>query len=88
MEQLQVSTVLLGTPMNITDGDLNDVQAEIAELETLLRNHNLQVVTWEESYTSKLAAEKYQGKKDKQLIHSEAARIMLQEYLDYINSGI
>jgi putative Holliday junction resolvase len=73
-----VQQILLGNPVH-PDGFNTDTMQRVAKLAAELRqNLGLPVILWNEMSTSKLAA---LSKLPENAQHSEAARILLQEYL-------
>lgn len=74
---IQPRVVVLGLPQK---GEIHD---EVQEFGTRIeQNANVEVVYWNEDYTSKQAEKGKSIKFKKEKSHSEAARIILQEYLD------
>jgi len=57
-----------------------------AAAEEISKESNTPYKLWNETYTSKQAGEKRKVKDRR--IHNEAARIILQEYLDFLTTGI
>lgn len=89
IEEKNISKIILGYPTR-EDGKDSKLIPEINKFkEKLTKNFKIEVILWDEMYTSKIAesriiktVKKKKNRKDKGLIDSNAAAIMLQEYLD------
>ncbi|PIW70365.1 MAG: Holliday junction resolvase RuvX [Ignavibacteriales bacterium CG12_big_fil_rev_8_21_14_0_65_30_8] len=89
IEEKKISKIILGYPTR-EDGKDSYLIPEINKFkEKLIKNFKIEVILWDEIYTSKIAerkiiesVKKKKNRKDKGLIDSNAAAIMLQEYLD------
>ena len=87
IKEMSVSRVILGVPGNEKNRDLiNKITVFKKELE---KRFNLEVITWNEDYTSVIAQDRIlesvvskKKRKDKSLIDRNSAAIVLQEYLD------
>lgn len=82
-----IKAILIGIPLGLHNKPTQmsqEIKEFIAQVEAAT---TLPVIAWNETGTSKMAEQNYRGKASKNS-HSEAARIMLQEYLDFKASGI
>jgi len=80
VEQNNVTTVVLGVPKS-------NISKRIYIIAKQLKRLGIQVVLWDESFTSLIARENLQNLRvNKRNINCESARIILQEYLDFKNS--
>jgi putative Holliday junction resolvase len=82
----KVEKIVVGIPLGL-EGKPTQISQEVELFVQKLRDTvGLEVVTWNETYSSKLAAftKKKLGFKNRS-IDSEAARILLQEFLNEIN---
>ena len=87
----QISRIILGVPYQ-ENGQLSSNAPEIMKFkETLKKRYQLEIIEWDERYTSEMAREfilqNVPGKKkrrDKGLIDQGSASIILQEYLNSI----
>lgn len=79
-----VSMIVLGIPLGI-DGKNTEMSQEVSLFGTKLsKTTGVNLIYWEETATSKIAS---QRQKNKNKWHSEAARMILQEYLDNRQRG-
>ena len=84
-----VSKIILGYPFR-EDGKEPMLSPNINKFKTdLVKRYNLEVILWDERYTSSIATEmmilsnnKKSKRKDKGIIDRNAAAIILQEYLN------
>lgn len=79
--------LLIGLPEGL-DGKPTQISKQVEVFaEQVMQNTGITYRLWNETNTSKQAESKF---KDAQDIasHSEAARIMLQEYLNFIHTGV
>jgi len=89
MDEKGVTKIILGYPIR-EDGKESILIPEINKFkEKLKKMFNIDIILWDEIYTSKIAEKriietrtKKKDRRDKGLIDSNAAAIMLQEYLD------
>jgi putative transcription antitermination factor YqgF len=82
-EEKKVELIVLGLPGLQRD---NPITRQIKDFSKLLSEATqLDIKYWDESYTSIWAESGLRGKRKKQS-DSKAARIILQEYLDFTNS--
>jgi len=89
IEEKNIIKIILGYPSR-EDGKVSRLIPEINNFkDKLFKNFKIEVVLWDEMYTSKMAekivVDSYKKKKkgkDKGLVDRNAAAIMLQEYLD------
>ena len=84
IEMQNIGKVLLGFPFSYNHDETreNDVQKRIRRLKTYLEKHaKVVVVLWDESFSSSIVEKDMRGKARK-ASDSEAARLILQEYLD------
>jgi len=89
IEEKKISKIILGYPTREDGKDSNLIPVIDKFKEKLIKNFKIEVILWDEIYTSKIAerkiiesVKKKKNRKDKGLIDSNAAAIMLQEYLD------
>ncbi|HED06938.1 MAG TPA: Holliday junction resolvase RuvX [Ignavibacteria bacterium] len=89
MDEKGVTKIILGYPVR-EDGKESILIPEINKFkEKLKKMFNIDIILWDEIYTSRIAEKriietrtKKKDRRDKGLIDSNAAAIMLQEYLD------
>ncbi|PJA98522.1 MAG: Holliday junction resolvase RuvX [Ignavibacteriales bacterium CG_4_9_14_3_um_filter_30_11] len=89
IEEKNIIKIILGYPSR-EDGKVSRLIPEINNFkDKLFKNFKIEVVLWDEMYTSKMAEKivvdsykKKKKRKDKGLVDRNAAAIMLQEYLD------
>ncbi len=75
-----VGKIVCGLPLTV-DNQVSEMGKQIEEFSSqLAKALSIPVVMWNENHTSQLAAQNFDAKDPR--IHAEAARIMLQEYLD------
>ncbi len=89
IKEKEVSKILLGYPENSTQGKtsiIKDVETFKHRLEKLFK---MEVVLWDESYTSVIAKQrvfesvsKKSKRKDKGLLDQNAAAVILQEFIE------
>lgn len=93
IEEKNIKKIILGFPVknNRTKTDITDQVLEFKD--KLIHRFNLEVILWDESYTSEMAKQlvlksvsKKSRRRDKGLIDQNSAAIILQEYLDEIES--
>lgn len=86
----EIDTIVLGYPTRM-DGSDSHITEAVREFEKHLQSTypGLQVVRWDERFTSKMAMDamiqggvKKKKRRDKQLINEISAVLILQEYLD------
>lgn len=78
--------LLFGNPTGL-DNKPTQISIIVADAaDKISKECNVDYKLWNETYTSKQASDK-RNAKDRR-IHSEAARIILQEYLDFLTTGI
>lgn len=81
----QVAAILVGLPTG-HGGKPTQMSLQIQKFITgLQQKSGINVVTWDETYSSKQAKNALQWGGDE---HSRAATIMLQAYLDYLNTNV
>jgi len=90
IENQNVVKVVLGFPDN-ENLSTNEIKKKILLLKQRIEKLNVEVILWDESFTSVIASErimqsvtKKSKRRDKGLIDQQAAAIILQEYLDNI----
>lgn len=83
IEENSVEEIVIGLPLNSDDTD-TEMSLAIREFAKKVYNSTQKkVILWNEIFTSEIAKKNIQGfKKGKKYIDSEAARVILQEYLD------
>jgi len=89
IQEKAIDKIILGYPSR-EDGKESILIPEINKFKKKLENlFNLEIILWDEIYTSRIAEEriketrkKRKDRRDKGIIDSNAAAIMLQEYLD------
>lgn len=82
----QVKTIVVGLPLG-ENGEETEQSMKTRYFARALENTDKKDVTfWDESFSTSKAEENAKQIKKKN-IHSEAARIILQEYLDHINEN-
>lgn len=88
IEEKNVDMVVLGIP-DAENKSTNELKNKINSLKKRIETLSIEVITWDESYTSLIAGEKIiesvtkKGKrKEKGLLDRHAAAIILQEYLN------
>lgn len=89
MDEKGINKIILGYPIR-EDGKESILIPEINKFkEKLKKLFNVDIILWDEIYTSRIAEKriletrtKKKDRRDKRLIDSNAAAIMLQEYLD------
>lgn len=81
-DDIKAQSLLLGVPSGYQDIDSPITKQVRRFAENLKKYTSLPVVFWDETYSSKRAEFGARGRK-RDNSHSEAARIILQEYLDY-----
>jgi putative Holliday junction resolvase len=79
----KINKVVLGMPSSWGNVEGAQTKAVKAFKKTLEEKIDMQVIEWDETYSSKIA-EKNIRKKQKMNSDSYAAALILQEYLDYI----
>ncbi len=86
IEENSVDEIIIGLPLNSDETDTK-MSLVIRKFSKKLFNLTQKKVTlWNEIFTSEIAKKNIQGfKKGKKYIDSEAARVILQEYLDSAN---
>lgn len=90
IKEYNVGKVVVGLPVRMGGGTSDLVRDIEVFVENLRREVNVDIVFWDESYTSKdaesLFMERFKRppvkKKDKYVIDSYSAALLLQEYLD------
>ena len=89
MDEKGINKIILGYPIR-EDGKESILIREINKFkEKLEKLFKVDIILWDEIYTSRIAEKriletrtKKKDRRDKRLIDSNAAAIMLQEYLD------
>lgn len=89
IEEKNVNKIILGFPKKSKRAD-KDITKNVLEFKNELSlKFNLEIIFWDESYTSEMAKQiviksvaKKSKRKDKGLIDQNSAAIILQEYLD------
>ncbi|MCH7973355.1 MAG: Holliday junction resolvase RuvX [Bacteroidetes bacterium] len=89
MDEKGINKIILGYPIR-EDGKESILIQEINKFEEKLKKlFKVDIILWDEIYTSRIAEKriletrtKKKDRRDKRLIDSNAAAIMLQEYLD------
>jgi putative Holliday junction resolvase len=79
LEARKIEHLVIGMPLGNDQKPTQISHMVLAFIEALKLHTNIAISTWNEAMTSRAAAQNVKGKK----IHSEAARIMLQEFLDH-----
>ena len=74
----KVGQILVGIPQS---GEIRETIREFCAV--ISKRTKLKVIEWNEDFTSKAAEQGTSKKFKKEKSHSEAARIILQEYLDF-----
>lgn len=85
IDMYKVDTVVIGFPYSYRTGVTKDgiVVQKIGRLKSYLeKNTKVKVEYWDESYSSKIVEKNLRGKARKKS-DSEAARLILQEFLDH-----
>ena len=88
IESHQPNNILVGKPLGLNSKPTQQsllIAGFIARLQEIFPG---EIVEWNETYTTAQARNLLRTKGKKKFVDSEAARIMLQEYLDYQNTGI
>jgi len=86
VKETKPDLLIFGNPTGL-DNKPTKISIHVKEAaEEISRECNISYKLWNETYTSKQASEKRKAKDRR--IHSEAARIILQEYLDFLTTGI
>lgn len=80
-----VRQIVLGIPNNGSNSDTTIIR-KIKQFAKYLKTRGLELTLWDESFTSKIASVYKKNKRDGK-IDSESARIILQEYLDYLSTS-
>jgi putative Holliday junction resolvase len=89
LQKEQVETIIIGDPRNLDDSE-TDATAAAAEFTKKLKRHfpNVNIVTVDERYSSKLASRamidmgmKKKNRQKKGMVDEVAATMLLQEYL-------
>ncbi len=85
--EMNITKVILGLPVNEKNKDL--INSILTFKKKLEEKFKLEVITWNEEYTSVIAQERIiqsvaskKKRKDKGLIDRDSAAIILQEYLE------
>ena len=94
IEEKNVKKIILGYP-SINNNPQKSITGKVMEFKNKLSSRfNLEVILWDESYTSELAKQvviksvaKKSKRRDKGLLDQNSAAIILQEYLDEKRSG-
>ncbi|MEJ2617291.1 MAG: Holliday junction resolvase RuvX [Ignavibacteriaceae bacterium] len=89
IEEKNVNKIILGFPKKSNRAD-KDITKNVLEFKDKLSlKFNLEIILWDESYTSELAKQiviksvsKKSKRRDKGLLDQNSAAIILQEYLD------
>ena len=91
IEEEEVEKIVLGYPKRLDDSEGERVQRTLAFKEMLERRTGLEVVLWDERYTT-VAADKYmmeagiRREKRKEFVDEIAAVFILQGYLDFLKN--
>jgi putative pre-16S rRNA nuclease len=94
IEEKNVKKIILGYPL-LNNKSQKNVAGKVMEFKKKLSSRfKLEVILWDESYTSELARQiviksvsKKSKRRDKGLLDQNSAAIILQEYLDEIGRG-
>jgi len=81
----KIGHVVLGFPFSPEKSD-NEVTNDIRRIKNYFTKNNVPVSLWDESYSSVQVESHFRGKQQKNS-DSKVARLLLQEYLDNINSN-
>lgn len=90
VKENEVELIVVGMPFNLKGEKAFKAKEVEAFVQELMRRTKLQIVTWDERFTSSIAhdsllrmgTKKEQRRKDKGRVDSMAAAIMLQSFLD------
>ncbi len=89
INEKKVSKILLGIPDSDAGGKTSVKEQIIKFKEDIEKKFRIEVILWDESYTSSIAADnilesvnKRSKRRDKSLLDRNAAAVILQEYLD------
>lgn len=88
VKQHYAKKILIGLPYGLQSKETSTSKLIKSFANKLEKASKVPVIKWDETATTQLAEDKYKGRKDKSRAHSEAARILLQEYLDFLSTGI
>ena len=94
IEEKNVKKIILGYPL-LNNNPQKNITGKVMEFKKKLSSRfNLEVILWDESYTSEMAKQiviksvaKKSKRRDKGLLDQNSAAIILQEYLDEIGGG-
>jgi putative Holliday junction resolvase len=87
VKHLQAGHILYGLPTGVQNKETQMSKEVRAFAEAVYDKNHVPYSFWNESYTSH-QAERLVKRSKKEKSHSEAARIILQEYLDFLATGI
>ncbi len=89
IEEKNIKLIVLGIPSDEDNSKTSIVQNIRAFKEKLINKFNLEIIEWDETYTSVIAenminesVRKKKSRKEKSLKDMNAAAVILQEYLD------
>lgn len=91
-QKLCIEAFVVGVPYQ-SNGTVGDQGRKVLDYTNTLRNYfNVKVIEWDERYTTSIAEStlisgKVSRHKRRDLIDKISAQIILQSYLDYINSS-
>lgn len=91
VNEMNVETILIGIP-NDFNSNTNSLYDKIIEFKNILSKRlNINILLWDESYSSKIAFQKIiesvpkkKKRRDKALIDMHSAAVMLSEYLEQL----
>lgn len=89
IREKSITKIILGIPNENKAGSTSVVKEVIKFKETLQEKFKLEVILWDETFTSVMAADRIlesvsskKKRRDKSLVDMNSASIILQEYLD------
>lgn len=86
-ESQNVNAIVVGLPLSNDRSETQESMKVRYFADSLKRSNGKEIIFWNELYTSQEAASSPLTKKKKKNLDSEAARIILQEYLDNYNQN-
>jgi putative holliday junction resolvase len=93
IKEQNVVKIILGIP-DADNKSTNDLKQKINTLKDRIEKTGIEIITWDESYTSLIASErilesvsKKNKRKEKGLLDQHSAAIILQEYLDSVKNS-
>jgi putative Holliday junction resolvase len=91
--QYGVKSILVGLPLKLNGGYSSKTNEVLKFLEELRSRLNIEVIAWDERFTSKIAQKakiemnlKKKKRRDKSLDDLIASTLILQSYLDYLKN--